>query len=72
MFSGIFRLPQSGKARRSGAEKALDLLSIFGMENMGNVKAGSLPYGAQQRTWKLSARWRRTRLFCCWTNPPRV
>ena len=30
-------------------EKALDLLSIFGMENMGDVKAGSLPYGAQRR-----------------------
>ena len=31
------------------SEKALDLLSIFGMENMSDVKAGSLPYGAQRR-----------------------
>ena len=49
MFSGIFRLPQYWQGERKQQEKALDLLSIFGMENMGDVKAGSLPYGAQRR-----------------------
>lgn len=49
MFSGIFRLPQYWQGEKKQREKALDLLSIFGMENMGDVKAGSLPYGAQRR-----------------------
>ena len=49
MFSGIFRLPQYWQGEKKQHEKALDLLSIFGMENMGDVKAGSLPYGAQRR-----------------------
>lgn len=49
MFSGIFRLPQYWQGEKKQHEKALDLLSIFGMENMSDVKAGSLPYGAQRR-----------------------
>ena len=49
MFSGIFRLPQYWQGEKKQHEKVLDLLSIFGMENMGDVKAGSLPYGAQRR-----------------------
>ena len=49
MFSGIFRLPQYWQGGKKQHEKALDLLSIFGMENMSDVKAGSLPYGAQRR-----------------------
>ena len=49
MFSGIFRLPQYWQGEEKQHEKALDLLSIFGMENMSDVKAGSLPYGAQRR-----------------------
>ena len=49
MFSGIFRLPQYWQGEKKQHETALDLLSIFGMENMGDVKAGSLPYGAQRR-----------------------
>ena len=49
MFSGIFRLPQYWQGEKKQHEMALDLLSIFGMENMGDVKAGSLPYGAQRR-----------------------
>ena len=30
-------------------ERALDLLSIFDMQEQASVKAGSLPYGAQRR-----------------------
>ena len=49
MFSGIFRLPAFWKQEKNQHEKALDLLSIFHMEDMAGVKAGSLPYGAQRR-----------------------
>jgi len=49
MFSGIFRLPSYWKQERRQHEQALDLLSIFDMQDMANVKAGSLPYGAQRR-----------------------
>ncbi len=49
MFTGIFRLPEFWKQERVQHEKALDLLSIFDMQDMAEVKAGSLPYGAQRR-----------------------
>ena len=49
MVSGIFRLPGFWKEEKVAHERALELLSIFNMENLANVKAGSLPYGAQRR-----------------------
>ena len=49
MFSGIFRLPPFWSGERRQHEQALDLLSIFGMQDMAGHKAGSLPYGAQRR-----------------------
>ena len=49
MFTGIFRLPGYWKQERAQHEQALRLLSIFGMQDMADVKAGSLPYGAQRR-----------------------
>ena len=49
MFSGILRLPAFWKKERQQHEKAMELLSIFGMQDMGDVPAGSLPYGAQRR-----------------------
>lgn len=48
-LSGVFRLPQYWKAERVAHERAIELLSIFDMENLAKVKAGSLPYGAQRR-----------------------
>lgn len=49
MFTGIFRLPGYWKQEKKQHEQALDLLSIFDMQHMADVKAGSLPYGAQRR-----------------------
>ena len=49
MLTGIFRLPNYWKKEKAQHEKSLDLLSIFNMQDMANVKAGSLPYGAQRR-----------------------
>ncbi len=49
MGSGILRLPSFWKGERKQHEKALELLSIFDMQDMADVKAGSLPYGAQRR-----------------------
>ncbi len=49
MFSGILRLPAYWKEERVAHERALELLSIFDMQDMANAKAGSLPYGAQRR-----------------------
>ena len=50
MASGIFRLPAFWKGEKMQHEQALELLSIFDMQHMADVKAGSLPYGAQ---WRL-------------------
>lgn len=47
--SGIFRLPSFWKREKAAHERAMELLSIFDMENMADWKAGSLPYGAQRR-----------------------
>ena len=49
MFSGILRLPAYWSGEKKQHEKAMELLSIFHMENMADEKAGSLPYGAQRR-----------------------
>ena len=47
--AGIFRLPSYWKGEREQHERALDLLSIFDMQDLANHQAGSLPYGAQRR-----------------------
>ena len=49
MWSGIFRLPKYWQEEKVAHERALELLSIFNMADLANVKAGSLPYGAQRR-----------------------
>lgn len=46
---GIFRLPRFWGKEKQAHEKAMELLSIFGMEDMHDWKSGSLPYGAQRR-----------------------
>ena len=48
MWSGIFRAPKYWKQEKVAHERALELLSIF-MADMADMKAGSLPYGAQRR-----------------------
>ena len=49
MASGILRLPGYWKGERAQHERAMDLLSIFDMQDLANHQAGSLPYGAQRR-----------------------
>ena len=49
MFSGILRLPSYWKQERIAHDRALELLSLFDMQDMAGAKAGSLPYGAQRR-----------------------
>jgi len=47
--SGILRLPGYWKQEKKMHERALELLSIFDMQDLANHEAGSLPYGAQRR-----------------------
>jgi len=49
MFSGIFRTPSYWREEKAAHEKAMELLSIFDMQDIANDYAGSLPYGAQRR-----------------------
>lgn len=48
-ISGIFRLPSYRAEEKKSHEKALELLSIFDMQDLADVQASSLPYGAQRR-----------------------
>ena len=48
-LSAIFRLPDYWRRERIAKERAMELLSIFGMQALAEHKAGSLPYGAQRR-----------------------
>ena len=48
-LTGVLRLPAYWKREREAHEKALELLSIFDMQDMAHYQAGSLPYGAQRR-----------------------
>ena len=47
--SGVFRLPRYWKEEKQAHERALELLSIFDMQDLADAQAGSLPYGAQRR-----------------------
>ena len=47
--TALLRLPGFWIKEHRQHREALELLSIFGMENMADVRAGSLPYGAQRR-----------------------
>ena len=49
VFGAFLRSPKYWKEEKAAREKALDLLAIFDMQDMADVKAGSLPYGAQRR-----------------------
>ena len=49
MFSGILRLPRYWKQEKRQHEKAMELLDIFGMQDLAGKIAGSLPYGVQRR-----------------------
>ena len=49
MWSGIFRLPGFWKEEKVAHQRAMELLSIFDMQDLADAKAGSLPYGAQRR-----------------------
>lgn len=49
MLDAFFRLPGYWRQEKKSKAKALELLSIFDMQDMASYKAGSLPYGAQRR-----------------------
>ncbi len=48
-LSGILRAPAYWRREREAHERALELLSIFDMQDLSDHQAGSLPYGAQRR-----------------------
>ena len=49
MLSAILRLPNYKREEIAAHRRALKLLSIFDMQHIADVQAGSLPYGAQRR-----------------------
>ncbi len=49
LAGAVLRLPGYWRAERIAKARALELLSIFDMQDMWDAKAGSLPYGAQRR-----------------------
>ena len=48
-LEGVLRLPSYWKQEKAAHERALELLSIFDMQDLAGHQAGSLPYGAQRR-----------------------
>ena len=55
MFTGILRLPGYWKKEKQQHEEAMRLLKIFNMQDMADMRSGSLPYGAQRRLEILRA-----------------
>lgn len=49
LFSSVTHGFGYRKSEREATERAMELLSFFGMEGMAKYIAGSLPYGAQRR-----------------------
>ena len=61
---GILRMPRYWQEEKRAHEKALDLLSIFDMQDLADHKAGSLPYGAVSYT-HLDVYKRQIMSWCC-------
>ena len=53
--TGIFRLPKYWRQEKAAHTRALELLSLFDMQDLAGHVAGSLPYGAQRRLEILRA-----------------
>ena len=49
LWDGVLRLPGYWKKEKLAHESAMELLSIFDMQDLADHQAGSLPYGAQRR-----------------------
>jgi len=45
----LLRLPRYYKSEKQANEEAMELLKFMGLEDVADVKAGSLPYGVQRR-----------------------
>ncbi len=45
----VLHLPGYYKAERAANARAMELLAFMGLQDVANVKAGSLPYGVQRR-----------------------
>ena len=48
-LTSVLRLPKYWLQEAAAHRRALELLSIFDMQDLADYKAGSLPYGAQRR-----------------------
>lgn len=55
LFDSLFHTPRYKKSEREATERAYELLKIFDMQDLANVDAGNLPYGAQRRLEILRA-----------------
>lgn len=55
MLHSILRLPRFYAEEKKAHERAMELLSLFHMEEYAFTKAGALPYGAQRRVEILRA-----------------
>ena len=49
VLGSVLRLPSYWREEKIAHERALELLSIFDMQDLAHHQAGSLPYGAQRR-----------------------
>ena len=49
MFDSIFRLPKYWKEEKEADALAYELLSVFGLNDVAQDEASSLPYGAQRK-----------------------
>ena len=47
--AALLRLPSYWKEEKAAHARALELLGVFGMQDLADHPAGSLPYGAQRR-----------------------
>lgn len=48
-FAGIFRLPSYQREEKLIHEKAMEILTVFNLQNEANEKAKNLPYGKQRK-----------------------
>ncbi len=49
LFESVTHIPSYFRSEKTADRRALELLSVFHMQDLANHQAGSLPYGAQRR-----------------------
>ena len=71
MLSSVLRLPSYWREEKIAHQRALELLSLFDMQDLANARRVHSPT-APSGGWRSSGPWPPTPASCCWTSRRRA